>query len=68
MLGAIVAGAAKLVGVAAVAVVANEVWQAVKPKVAEALTDLSLGFLDDSEDEAEGSKVAHDAWAEATRG
>ncbi len=54
MFGALVAGAAKVVAVAAVAVVANEVWQAVKPKVVEA--GLSL-FLEDNEGEEEDAQT-----------
>lgn len=67
MLGAVVAGAAKLATVAAVAVVANEVWNGiVKPKLVEA--GVSLFAEDGADEEAEGSKVPHNPWAEATRG
>lgn len=60
MLGAVVAGLAKVGAVAVVAVAANEVWQQVKPKIVE--RGLSL-FLEDNEDEP--GTLRRDAWAEA---
>lgn len=67
MFGALVKGAVKLGAVAAVAVAANEAWQAVKPAIVAKAMEFAAGFNADGAEEDEETGFLRQRAAEAAR-